>query len=129
MVGQAMKASVVFAAIVVALITAGAAAPLTPVSPGDQSTAYQSDPAHDGHIADAGLSAPLSQAWSVTLPGAVSYPLIVNGMVFVTAADQKLYALNQATGSTVWSHSVGGTYAWSGLAYDRGQVFVLNTGG
>jgi outer membrane protein assembly factor BamB len=95
----------------------------------DQSTAYQLDVSHDGHMSDAALAPPLAQEWSVALPGAVSYPVIVNGTVFVTAADKTLYALNQATGSTRWSHFIGGTYPWTGLAYDRGQVFALNNSG
>ncbi|MDX6479890.1 MAG: hypothetical protein QOG85_400 [Gaiellaceae bacterium] len=95
-------------------------------SPADQATAYQLDATHDGHIADAGLAAPLAQAWSITLPGSASYPLIVNGRVFVTASDGNLYAINQATGSTIWSHATGGG---SGLTYDRGRIFVLSSGG
>jgi outer membrane protein assembly factor BamB len=95
----------------------------------DQSTAYQLDIAHDGHVPDSALATPLTQEWSVALPGAASYPLVVNGMVFVTAADKTLHALNQATGSTVWSHFIGGIFPWSGLAYDRGQVFALNSSG
>lgn len=109
------------------LILCGAAA--AQASPSDQSVAYQITPGHDGRMADAGLATPLAQAWAVTLPGATSYPLIVNGRVYVTAADRTLYALNQATGATVWSHGMGGTYGWSALAYDRGRVFTLNTDG
>jgi outer membrane protein assembly factor BamB len=94
-----------------------------------QADAFQQDAAHDGFIADAGLSAPLTQDWSITLPSAISYPLIVNGMVYVTTADDTLYALNQVTGSTVWSRGVGGTYAAPGFAYDGGQVYVVNSSG
>jgi outer membrane protein assembly factor BamB len=129
MIGHAPKRSVVFAAVVAALLALGVGASSALASPGDESTAYQTDVAHNGYIADAGLATPLTQAWSIALPGSASYPLIVDGMVFVTAADQKVYALNQATGSTVWSHSIGGTYSWSGLTYDRGQLFVLNNSG
>jgi outer membrane protein assembly factor BamB len=100
----------------------------------DQAVAYQLDPAHDGYQTDDPISAPLSQAWSVTLPGAVSYPLIVNGVVYVTASVSSgygttLYAIEQATGATLWSHALGGTYNFSGLAYDAGQVFTVNFGG
>lgn len=116
-------------ALVAALAATAPAASVALASPADQSVAYQLDAAHDGHISDAALATPLAQAWSVTLPGAISYPLIVNGMVFVTAADKTLYALSQATGATVWSHAVGGTYPWSGLAYGRGRVFVVNNSG
>ncbi len=98
-------------------------------APGDQAVAYQVSPAHDGNATNAGLAAPLTGQWSVTLPAAASYPLIVNGMVFVTAANQTLYALSQATGATLWSHALGGNLAWSGVAYDRGQLFAVNSSG
>ena len=124
-IGKALKRSAVFVAMLVALASAGPAASSAPAAPADQATAYQSDPTHDGYIADAGLAAPLTQAWSITLPSNVSYPLIVDGTVFVTTGDT-LYAINQATGSTIWSHATGGSV---GLTYDRGQVFVVSTGG
>lgn len=99
----------------------------------DQAVAYQLDPAHDGYQTGSVITTPLSQEWSVSLSGSISYPLIVNGVVYVTAAGSgggtTLYALEQANGSTLWSHSLGGTYAWSGLAYDAGQVFTVNTNG
>ena len=111
-----------------ALLLAGVGA-VAVASPVDQSVAYQLNPAHSGYMADAGLSTPLAEAWSVTLAGAISYPLIVNGRVYVTTAGKTLYALNQATGAVLWSRGVGSTYPWSGLAYEAGQVFVLNNDG
>ena len=111
---------VLFVALVVLSSTSAAAV-------AGEADAYQQDAAHDGFIADAGLSAPLTQDWSITLPSAVSYPLIVNGMVYVLTADGTLYALNQATGATAWSHGVGG--AAPGLAYDGGQVYVVDSSG
>jgi outer membrane protein assembly factor BamB len=129
LVGQVPRRSVVFAAVVVVmLIAAAVAAPLSLASSGDESTAYQSDVAHDGYIADAGLGPPLTQAWSVALTAPISYPLIVNGMVYVTASNATLYALNQATGTTVWSHSMGGN-EFAELTYDRGRVFGVNMDG
>jgi hypothetical protein len=67
------------------------------------------DPAHDGYQTADPITAPLSQAWSVSLSGSISYPLIVNGVVYVTAnvssgAGTTLFALEQATGATLWSH-------------------------
>ena len=108
-----------------ALLVLGLCAPRA-ASPNDQAVAYQLSPSHDGHMADAGLPTPLEQAWSVTLPGASSYPLIANGMVFVTAGDGKLYALNQATGATVWSRDVG--WINQGPTYEAGIVFVSTHG-
>ncbi|HYI18554.1 MAG TPA: PQQ-binding-like beta-propeller repeat protein, partial [Solirubrobacteraceae bacterium] len=98
-------------------------------APADQSVAYQLGPSHSGHMADAGLASPLAEQWSVTLPAAISYPLIVNGRVYVTTAENTLYARSQATGAGLWSRAVGGSRPWSGLAYDAGQVFVLNHDG
>ena len=120
-------AGVVCAIFLVALVFAGAAAPSpSPPPAADEASAYLVDAAHDGSIADAGLSTPLTQAWSITLPQAASYPVVAEGMVFVTSG-KVLYALNQATGSTIWSHPIG--KHGPGLAYDRGQVFVVNGAG
>jgi len=66
---------------------------------------------------------------------APSYPLVVDGTVYVTAGDSggsygtTLYALDQATGAVIWQHGLGGTYYWSGLAYDAGRVFAVNYDG
>jgi outer membrane protein assembly factor BamB len=124
-----VKRGVVVAAMLTALVFVGTAAPSSPTPAVDEATAYQSNPAHDGHIADAGLSAPLQQAWSVTLPGGLyqaSYPVIVDGVVYVTTARNRIYALNQATGAKVWSRQLGGTCCWAGLTYERGRIFAAN---
>jgi outer membrane protein assembly factor BamB len=128
--GLLRKISVILAVAIGSWASGGTAL----ASSADQSVAYQLDGAHDGYLSNAPLGTPLVQQWSVSLPGAASYPLIVNGAVFVTAADSSgqgttLYALNQATGSILWSRGLGGTFWWSGLAYDRGQLFTVNTGG
>src|SRR3954462_13560179 len=93
-IGQAAKRSTVFVTIAAALVFAGSAAPSEPAQPADEATAYQQDATHDGYIPDAGLAAPLTQAWSITLPDAVSYPVIADGMVFVTTKNRTVYALN-----------------------------------
>jgi outer membrane protein assembly factor BamB len=79
---------------------------------------------------------PVSPAWSVTLNGPVSYPLIAGGKVFVTTAGigtgygTQLFALDEQTGNVVWGPvAITGTYNWSGLAYDQGMVFVINYDG
>lgn len=98
----------------------------------DQATTYQLDPAHDGYQT-ASITAPLSQVWSFPLP-ALQYatlttqPLIVNGVVYLTV-NGTLYALSQATGSTLWSRSMSGTYDVLTIAYDAGQVFAVNFSG
>jgi outer membrane protein assembly factor BamB len=92
----------------------------------DQAVAYQLDPDHDGYQTSDPLTAPLSQAWSVDLSSPVSYPLIVNGTVYATAGDA-IYALSQASGSTLWSYATTATP--NGLAYDGGQIFTVTTTG
>ena len=93
----------------------------------DQAVTYQLDAAHDGFQSGDPITAPLSQIWSVNLRG-FSYPLIVNGVVYVTEGGGSgstgygttLYALDQATGAELWSHTLGGTYYWSGIALRMG---------
>ncbi len=110
----------------------------SPLPPLSQSVAYQIDYAHSGRAVFAGsLSFPGTPTWSVTLNGAISYPLIVDGMVFVTTSPGEsygygtfLYALDGQTGNIVWGpKSIPGTYFWSGLAYDHGKIFVVNFDG
>jgi outer membrane protein assembly factor BamB len=100
----------------------------------DQDVAYQLDPAHDGYQTNDPITAPLTQVWSESFGGAVSYPLIANGVVYVTVDSTSgygttLYAIQQATGATLWSHALGGTYSFSGIAYDAGRVFAVDYNG
>ena len=122
-----MRAEALAAAAVAAWMLAGLVG--AAAAKDSQSVAYQLSATHTGHIAAGGLDVPLTQQWSITLPGAISYPLIVNGLVFVTVGDRKLYALNQATGAVVWWRGLGGNTARSGLAYDRGLVLATNFDG
>lgn len=104
-----------------------------PVSP--PATAYRMTEAHDGVlITSNGIGYPTSSTptWTVNLGAPVSYPLIAGGKVFVATANpdqsygNRLYALDAATGATVWGPvAVSGTYFGSGLTYDSGRVFIL----
>jgi outer membrane protein assembly factor BamB len=101
---------------------------------GDEAVTYQLDGAHDGYSTGAGLQAPLAKAWSVAASGKLSYPLIANGIVYVTAASPSgngstLLALNAGTGATLWSAALTGSYGFADLAYDGGRVFAINFGG
>ena len=82
---------------------------------------------------DTTLTFPGSAAWSITLNGEVSYPLIADGLAFVTTNDssfcKRLYALDERTGSVVWGPTNpftcgGGVFA--GHAYDQGTVFTID---
>jgi outer membrane protein assembly factor BamB len=110
------------------------ATPTLVTSQTTQATAYQVDPAHDGATQLAGLTPPLARTWTFSPGGAISYPLIAQGRVFVTVANAtrgtRLYALDERDGHVVWGPAdLGGTYFWSGLAYDAGRVFTVNDSG
>jgi outer membrane protein assembly factor BamB len=113
---------------VVLLATALALAPLlltgsARASSVDQGVAYQADAAHDGHVTQAHLTTPLSKLWSVEPGGRMSYPLIVNGVIYVTVSgngETKLDAIDAATGKTLWSAPSGA----EGAAYDEGRIFT-----
>ena len=105
-----------------------------PAASSAEADAYQIGVSHNGYSADTTIVPPLAHRWSRTFTGSVSYPLITVGKVFVTVANNgsygtELYALNQATGATVWSQPINGLYNWSAAAYDAGRIFVLNYDG
>jgi outer membrane protein assembly factor BamB len=99
----------------------------------DQAVAYQIGIDHAGQMTfPAPLVLPQAPAWSVTLPGKISYPLIAGGKVFVTTGSNdsptpQLYALDEVTGAVVWGpKSLDNTFPWANAAYDDGKVFALN---
>jgi outer membrane protein assembly factor BamB len=128
--GEMAVLAAAFALLIVGPPDASAARP----SQGTPAVAYQLNPAHSGAVPDR-LAKRVRRRWSVDLGGPISYPLIVDGRVYVTVGHtdsygSKLYALDVATGATVWGPiELGGTYFWSGLAYDGGRVFTVNGDG
>jgi outer membrane protein assembly factor BamB len=90
-------------------------------------TCFQINPAHTGAVNFRDPFVPMDSAWTATLDGPPSYPVIANGLVYVTASlfsnrTSELVALSQATGALVWGpiHLDG----LSAPAYDSGKVFV-----
>ena len=67
------------------VLTAAAAAPTATTS--DQAVAYQTTITHSSGPVHDTLAPPLMRIWSTQFSGGVSYPLIANGRVFVTAVD------------------------------------------
>jgi outer membrane protein assembly factor BamB len=138
---------IALASVLVAALATGPASALTPETevapdapappPGPtEAVAYQISVSHDGYSGDSTLAPPLTSRWSRDLPGSISYPLIAAGKVFVTTPTSPggsygttLFAMDQATGATVWSQPIAGTYYWSTAAYDAGRVFVVNFDG
>ena len=105
----------------------------------DQATTYQCNPLHTGDQPGDTLAPPLTQRWTLDLHGAVSYPLIAEGRVFVTVTNAdaqmvpqpgaKLFALDQATGKNAWGPVDLGGKGMSLAAYDDGHVFTVNSEG
>ena len=101
----------------------------------DAAVSYRINPTHSGSQPANLTSRRLGKRWSRDLGGPVSYPLIADGKVFVTLANVGTYgsalvALDEKTGRTVWGPiDLGGTYGFSGAAYDQGRLFVVNYDG
>jgi outer membrane protein assembly factor BamB len=118
--------------LVVALAAAG---PASGAQPPDTSVTLQANAAHTGEVMGSTLTPPLTVRWSRSDLGAASYPVVVGDYVYVSAPvpggsyGTILYALDAATGDTVWSRTLGGTYWWSALAYDDGRLYGLNSDG
>ena len=110
-----------------------------PAPAAEDSVAFQVDAAHTGHASfGVPLAFPSAPAWSVTLPGEISYPLIANGAVFAISgapgADYtqgaSLHAFDASTGQYKWGPvSVGTSTAWAGQALDQGKLFLLRSDG
>jgi outer membrane protein assembly factor BamB len=108
-----------------------------PNLPPDESVAWQNNTAHDGFDPASPLVTPLTLRWSRDLSASgvisISYPLIAQGLVFVTTTTENqvntLIALDESTGTTIWSADINGTYSFANAAYDSGKVFVVNFDG
>lgn len=93
---------------------------------------YQIDVAHSGRANLQGFTGHLKQAWTRNLGEGISYPVIAGGDVYVTVvngSETTLYALDAIDGTTMWQAAIPGQYPVSSLAYDAGQIFVLNADG
>ena len=93
------------------------------------------DASHDNRVTGAPEPS-LGIRWAAQLGEAVSYPVIAEGLVFVTIrpADTEAYgtelvALDLATGAIRWRLPVAGTYYWSALAYGDGRLYLVNFNG
>jgi outer membrane protein assembly factor BamB len=100
------------------------------------SVAYQVDPAHTGNQPVSKLTPPLTLKWSLDLGGTVSYPIVVNGHVFVTfntpdVGGSAIEAFYLQTGQPLWGPTgLGvGTSTWSNAAYDAGRVYAVDESG
>ena len=92
-------------------------------SQGQYAVATQINVAHSGDIDfTTPLTTPLKQAWSVNLGASVYSPLIADGLAFA-ATQGELFALDLATGATLWQQQVQTGFNY--IAYDDDKVFTV----
>lgn len=99
----------------------------------EQARNFQMNATHTGSSSEP-LTPPLRQRWVVNFGRSISYPLIADGKVFVTVRNASgtgttLYALDGASGATLWSYPLGAYSAFSGSCYENGRVFAVNGDG
>jgi outer membrane protein assembly factor BamB len=102
----------------------------------DESVTWQNNTVHDGFNPASSLMPPLELKWRRDLSASgvisISYPLIAQGLVFVTTTatnnTNALMALDEGNGATVWSVDLTGC-CFANAAYDSGKVFVVNNAG
>jgi PQQ-like domain len=100
----------------------------------DIAVAYQIGVRHTGTSTDPTVVPPLTEKWTVTMAGDVSYPVIAQGKTAVTVTNPahtttRLFVLDNASGATIWSVLLKGDSAWSAPVYDKGCVAVLSSDG
>jgi outer membrane protein assembly factor BamB len=111
--------------------------PPLPASPPIASTAFQVDHTHAGYLTLGTASAlPLTNRWSASFQGRVSYPVVADGRVFVVvdrnvpSNGSSIYALDVNTGATLWGpldHM--SAYRWAAHTYANGKLFVITASG
>jgi outer membrane protein assembly factor BamB len=100
----------------------------------DEAVTYQQNAAHDGLSESAGLEPPLAVAWTRSLPGRLSYPVMVGDRVFITqdapdpeVQDSALYAFDRRTGATLWTRRIGTRN--SNPVYGDGRLYIATDDG
>lgn len=83
---------------------------------------YRHDPARSSATV-AAVDWPLAAAWKVRLPGRLTPPIIAGQRVFAGSDNHSVYALDAATGRTVWRYWTGGEIAASPACW-QGRLYV-----
>lgn len=76
----------------------------------------------------------LGLKWSYSFGGGPSSPAVVNGVVYIGALDNNVYALNARNGAKLWSYTTGNFVGPSpavvnGVVYvgsEDGKLYALN---
>ena len=107
-----------------------------PVSPGGTASSgganwpeFGGNPARTGVAAGVPAAGPLTTAWAAPLDGAVyGQPLVIGDEVIAATENDSVYALNRATGKTIWRANVGTPVPQSALN-GCGDIFPLGITG
>lgn len=95
-----------------------------------QWTTYQGDASHDGYVPLSLDPATFSLLWQTGLSTNTLNPVAAaNGEVFVStggyfSTGKALYALDAATGETIWSQDYGDVFSANPPAYANGKVYI-----
>src|SRR6478609_2848483 len=88
---------------------------------GDASTAWMTNPQHDGELTGSPLRPPLGVRWDVRLGTVTSNVIVADGRVIFVRADAsgapQLTALSSASGALLWSVATPAAR----IAYDGGR--------
>lgn len=95
---------------------------------------YQGDMRHSGFVEATVDPGVFRERWSKTPFGAAAYfqPTVGGGRVYVATngyfSSQKLVALDEASGSTVWARDFGQIFGINQATYDRGSLYITSGG-
>jgi len=107
-----------------------------PVSPGGTASGgganwpeFGGNPARTGVASGVPAAGPLTTAWAAPLDGAVyGQPLVIGDELIAATENDSVYALNRATGKTIWRANVGTPVPQSALN-GCGDIFPLGITG
>lgn len=117
--------SVLVFSMYLAIIESPAAAATSSVTDTDDfAVAYQQNFEHTGAARTPNLHIPMHVQWSVDLGQLVSYPIVADGRVFVTAGSN-LDALDPRTGQLLWAQTITSTTWVRGAAYEDGLIYAV----
>ena len=100
-----------------------------PALASDASTAWMTNPQHNGELTDSPVRPPLAVRWDIRLGTVTSNVLVADGRVIFVRADAtgapQLTAVDAGTGAHLWSVVT----PTARIAYDSGRVFATQGSG
>ncbi|MBA3275666.1 MAG: PQQ-binding-like beta-propeller repeat protein, partial [Chloroflexia bacterium] len=100
----------VFALLLLGMLPTPTAAQGTPVvqSMDTDWPMYRGNPARTGAMPGPGIDGEPVERWRIEVPGEIdTAPAIVNGITYVSASNGVVYALDAASGETLWEYETG----------------------